>query len=500
MTTEKSTLDKITGWAADKYTAAAPSLTGAMSGGGASTATPTATSGPTGLLAAASTSSTPKVDVSSWYRTAIGRDGDAGGIAFWESQLAKPGANAEELYGEFQKAAGVNKEVVKPTAWAQANSYKGPMSTDGSTTVDDWGRNVLGRNLTGAEQTEWKQKLDAAGTPDGARAVYQQFLEANAGKIKNALDMNAASQISPGRDAGDAAYTIDKSELSRRTIDKSTETVQGQLAGLLAADGKVLQQARAEGQRTAFDRGLGNSSIAASAGEDALIRAATGIATTDAGAYNKAADYNVAAENQLLMYNADQLNEFRKLEKQYGAEEAARMMQLKIAEMNDATNRYSTDKNAQTQANQLAQQMTIAQMNDATQRWQQEQQNANSRYNTDLNYKKDVDNQKLGVANNIIGNMELSPDRKAAMLEQLGFGTMAKNGQPGTGLAGAVFVLDSVGAELGGGGGGSGLIAGGIGDGKSWPSGHTIPSWAVPTSPDYDGQRVAQYWASAVVN
>lgn len=459
MTTQQSTLDKITGWAADKYTAAAPNLTGSMAAGSASTATPTATSGNTGLMAAATAapSAAPKADVASWYRNAIGRDGDADGIAFWQSQLDKPGANAESLYSSFQQAAGNNKETVKPTAWADANTYKGPMSTDSSSVVDDWGRNVLGRNLTGAEQAEWKAKLAASGSADGSRAVYQQFLDANAGKVKNSLDMNAASQISQGRDAGENPYTIDKSELSVRNIDKGTETVQGQLNSLLAADGQVLQQARAEGQRTGFDRGLGNSSIAASAGADALIRAATGIATTDAGTYGKAADYNTAAQNQLLMYNADQMNEFRRLEKQLGSEEAARQMQLKIASMQNDTTKAGQQnqldianmQNDTTKAGQ-AQQLTISQMQDQTSRWQVEQNNANSRYNTDLNYKKDVDNQKLGVANNIIANMELSPDRKAAMLEQLGFGTMAKNGQPGTGLAGAVYVLDSVGAELGG--------------------------------------------------
>jgi hypothetical protein len=235
---------------------------------------------------------------------------------------------------------------------------------------------------------------------------------------------NGPSSTSNNGSAWSAAkYTptiVDPNGLATRNVDKATETVQGQLGGLLQENSQVLQQAKADAQRTAFDRGLGNSMMAASAGTDAMLRSATNIAGADAATYSKANDYNAAVKNQATMANVETLN-------------------------------------SAAQANaQLSQQMSIAQMNDSTQRWQQEMQTATSRYNTDLNYKKDVDNQRLGVANNIIANMELSPDRKAAMLEQLGFGTMARNGQPGTGLAGAAYVIDSVGYELGGGGGSDG--------------------------------------------
>lgn len=430
--TEQNTLDKINSWATDKYTSAAPSLmNGSMSGSAASTVEKPPAAGQTAsLLSAAAPSAPGKVDVASWYRSTLGRDGDAGGISFWQKAL-DGGANAEELYGKFQSAAGSNKEAVKSgTSWQTANEYKGPQSTDQGTVVDDWGRNVLGRDLTGEESATWRAKMAGAASPEAATQVYNEFVSANGNNVKNRLDLAGASQISGARDAAANPYTINKDELARRNIDGKTETVQGQLGTILAADSPVLQQARADGMRTGFDRGLGNSSIAASAGEDALIRAATGIATTDSGYFNKAADYNVAAENQLTMWNGEQTNQFRLGDKQLAADQAGR----------DA---------------QLAQQMTIQQMQDATSRWNSEQQTANSRYNTDLAYNKDVDNQKMGVANNIIANMDLSPDRKAAMLEQLGLGTMAKPGVPGTGLAGAVFVLDSIGAELSGAAAGS---------------------------------------------
>jgi hypothetical protein len=208
--------------------------------------------------------------------------------------------------------------------------------------------------------------------------------------------------------------------------------------------------------RTAFDRGLGNSSIAASAGEDSLLRAALQVATPDAATYGRASDYNTAAENQATMFNAEQSNQFALADKQQ------------------------------------TQQMTIAQMQDTTQRWQAEKQDATSRYNTDAQYKQQVDNQKLGVANNIIANMELSPDRKAAMLEELGFGTMARDGTPGTGLAGAVYVIDSTSYDM------TGdtfhdmaqIAAKNVNGGKptdaekeAWATGHTTAGTNYPTGP-----------------
>lgn len=459
MLTDDDTLDRITSWASDKYTAAAPTLTASAATPAATTPTAGATSGNSGLLAAATTpapapaaaatptmttgtattsatpsaaSSKPSANVSDWYRAALGRDGDAAGISFWQKAL-DGGADASSLYNDFMQAANTNHEAVKTgTTYQQANTYQGPQSSDGSTVVDDWGRNVLGRDLTGAEVATWRQKLDAATTPQQAQQVYNDFVAANGSSVKNQLDFSAASQIStssPTVTSGTGVTTIDPSKLATRAVDANTETVNGQLKGIMAADSPLLQQARADGQRTAFDRGLGNSSIAASAGEDSLLRAALQIATPDAATYGKASDYNTAATNQAIMFNAEQSNQFALADKNIQAQQVQ-------------------------QATQLAQQMTLAQMQDQTTRWQQEQQTANSRYNTDNSYKQQVDNQKLGVANNIIQNMDLSPDRKAAMLEQLGFGTSAKPGVPGTGLAGAVYVIDSTSADLYSGGSG----------------------------------------------
>lgn len=238
---------------------------------------------------------------------------------------------------------------------------------------------------------------------------------------------------------------IDPSKLATRTVDANKETVSGQINSLLSENSPVLQQARNDALRTANDRGMLNSTMAASGGTDAVIRSAAQIGAQNAATWGNAADYNTALKNQSTMWNADQENQATRLYAQLQADTASRAQALELARMQDAS----------------------------------------TRYNTDLAYRKDVDNQKLGVANNIIANMELSPDRKAALLEQLGFGTMARNGQSGTGLAGAAFVIDSVGQELrsSGGGGVMGRMAQIVNakaregaDRKAWGSGRATNS------------------------
>lgn len=82
------------------------------------------------------------------------------------------------------------------------------------------------------------------------------------------------------------------------TVDKDKETVAGQLRELLSANSPVLKQARDRAQVFAAGRGLQNSSLAAQAGEEAVIAAATPIAATDAQTYANRAILNTTAQNE----------------------------------------------------------------------------------------------------------------------------------------------------------------------------------------------------------
>jgi hypothetical protein len=188
---------------------------------------------------------------------------------------------------------------------------------------------------------------------------------------------------------------------------------------LTAENSPVLQQAQAQAMRTAAGRGMLNSAMAASAGESAVIGQATNIANADAATYKSAADYNAAAKNQATMWNADQASQLQRLDLQLQDSAASRAQSLSVAQMQNATTRYQAEMSANT-----------------------------SRYNTDSSYRQQMDSQKTSLANNIIQNMDLSPDRKAAMLEALGMGTSASSAGGGSGLAGAVYVIGSTSADL----------------------------------------------------
>lgn len=93
-----------------------------------------------------------------------------------------------------------------------------------------------------------------------------------------------------------------------RTVDADTETVAGQVHGIIAAGSPLLTQAQAQAEQAANRRGLVNSSMAAQAGQAALYQAALPIAQADAQAYQQAAAANQAARNAAGQFNADWTN------------------------------------------------------------------------------------------------------------------------------------------------------------------------------------------------
>jgi hypothetical protein len=369
--------------------------------------------------------------ITQWY-SQQGRAPDAEGQAYWANEVATKGADAA------QKAFSDSAKVVNDSTAQASSLYQSVLGRQGDAEgVDYWA----------GELRSGKSANDVgAAFRDSARTTYNDFLtnpsRNNPYASTLAGDLNTG--VSPGTLSGgqrDVARTglvgsiyanlygadpkpvktgvttLDQNALARRTIDGNTETVRGQVNSLLDENSPFLQRARALGQRQAAERGLMNSSMAGTAGEAAAIDAALQIATPDASAYKSAGDYNTALSNQANMYNADALNA------------------------------------AATQQRGLNSQMSIAQMQDATSRYQIEKNDAASRYNTDAQYRRQADANADSLANNILMTTDLSPDRKAALLESLGKGTAPKRGAdgkviPGSGLAGSIYVIDSVAADL----------------------------------------------------
>jgi len=86
------------------------------------------------------------------------------------------------------------------------------------------------------------------------------------------------------------------------------QTVAGQLNTIVDPNNPLMVKAKARAQQQSADRGLINSSIAATAGESAMLDAAMPIAQADAATNSKAAGYNVDINNQTNVTNANAQN------------------------------------------------------------------------------------------------------------------------------------------------------------------------------------------------
>lgn len=109
-------------------------------------------------------------------------------------------------------------------------------------------------------------------------------------------------------------------EAEQREIDAPSQTVAGQMSGLLEKDSPWLTAARTRGKQYAAERGMLNTSIGGEATEKAAIESSLPIATSDAAAYlrqqevnqaavNRAKSEGAAAGQQAELFNVDFLNQ-----------------------------------------------------------------------------------------------------------------------------------------------------------------------------------------------
>lgn len=94
------------------------------------------------------------------------------------------------------------------------------------------------------------------------------------------------------------------------TVDPTKETVAGQIKTITAENSPLMMQARTAAKQTAAKTGLLNSSMAAGAGEKAVIQTALPIAQQDAGTYFQASRDNKDAKNAAYQFGAGEKNQF----------------------------------------------------------------------------------------------------------------------------------------------------------------------------------------------
>ena len=176
-----------------------------------------------------------------------------------------------------------------------------------------------------------------------------------------------------------ASYNADQRQVNPNA------TVQGQMSGLLADNGKYMQAARSRAAETANSRGLLNSSMAVGAGERAAIESAMPIAQQDAGTYSQRALANMSAGNQKRRFNAgnQQQMTLNNVKAQNQAEQYNAQVDNRAAEFGATAQNRAGEINAQSQnrggefaassANQTSQFNTGQSNNMAQAQWTQQE-------------------------------------------------------------------------------------------------------------------------------
>jgi hypothetical protein len=264
--------------------------------------TPAPTPAPTSLVG------TVDPNVKDWYRNTANRDPDEVGASFWTDAIQKVGA--DKAYADFQTSLTANEGAyAKPLGLAEANQdWTGTQSTAGTSTVDEWAKNVFGRDATADEVARFGSK----NTPDDAQAAYRDFVAAGtaAGGTAKNLDMLAASRFSAPRTTQPVVPASDYGNLQQqyapnlqREVNAKQETIEGRIQNLAATDANgnytnpVIRQAVERATQQFAKRGLVNSSMAAQAGQEAAIAKAIEIAGPDAATYFQQGRANQDAQN-----------------------------------------------------------------------------------------------------------------------------------------------------------------------------------------------------------
>ena len=136
--------------------------------------------------------------------------------------------------------------------------------------------------------------------------------------LNPAAQVSGAGLINPASPAGISTMTNAQAtgyQGTQTDVNKATDTVQGQMAGIIDANSPLMQQAARRASEQSNARGLLNSSLAVGAGQEAVMDKALPIAQQDANTYtntrlanqnssNAGLQFSAAAQNQASQTNA----------------------------------------------------------------------------------------------------------------------------------------------------------------------------------------------------
>lgn len=218
------------------------------------------------------------------------------------------------------------------------------------------------------------QQLKPDPTPDqdqSARNLTQDTAQGNAfdrpiqampeeGMPKRGQAASPANPLTPPVERA----TAQQATATGWDIDPTTQTVAGQVQGLIQRGSPLMELSKTQAEQQMSARGLQNSSLGITAGQNAVYQAALPIAAQDASTYGRAAEFTAGAQNtasnlnaqlgtNVNLENAGASNTAANLAAQLTSAQKLQQMQndtsLSVADKQAATQKYINDQNTETQ-------------------------------------------------------------------------------------------------------------------------------------------------------
>jgi hypothetical protein len=221
------------------------------------------------------------------YQNQLGRSADAGGKAYWQKQLDTGALNEDQVRTSIRNSSeGKSFRSTKGYNQAAADNKGSKIASvtpDGRnhTSIENLYRTKLGRESDAQGMEYWKGIADK----QGMDAVTSAFN--NTEEVKGYNSLNKPQALQPPQTGAVS-----------RSINSETDTVQGQLNGLLDKENPLMQRAYYKGLDQSNSRGILNSSMSSEAAQAAMVDAALPIAKQDASTYYDQGKTNQAYSNQ----------------------------------------------------------------------------------------------------------------------------------------------------------------------------------------------------------
>jgi hypothetical protein len=227
------------------------------------------------------------------YQNQLGRAADASGKAYWQKQLDSGTLTENQVRENIRTSSeGTNYRSGKGYSQAVADSKGSKISnvtTDGShaTDIENLYRSELGRESDATGMDYWKGIAES----QGMSAVNSAFKNTAEAKGYDSLISKQGLQAP-------------QTGAVSRSVNAETDTVQGQLNGLLDKENPLMQRAYYKGLDQANSRGILNSSMSSEGAQAAMVDAALPIAKQDASTYYDQGKTNQAYSNQFNFLDA----------------------------------------------------------------------------------------------------------------------------------------------------------------------------------------------------